>query len=99
MTLPSAFGDNLILLSALLGSLMPAVIALIIRRDWSSEVKGIAALALCLVAALALAAAMGHLNMEDYARSALIVFTLAQVLYATYWRPSGIAPEIERVTG
>lgn len=96
---PTEFAGNLMLLSALLGAVMPALIAVILRRDWTSETKGIAALLICLVAAAALAAAMGQLNPTDYARSALIVFTLCQILYQTYWKPTDIAPAIERATG
>lgn len=98
MTAPN-FGDNLTLLSALLGSMMPAAIAVILRRNWSSEVKGAVALVLCLIAAALLTWQTGNLNAADYVRSALIVFTMAQVLYQTYWKPSEIAPSIESRTG
>ena len=67
--------------------------------DAGVRAKGIAALLICLAAAAALAAAMNQLNPTDYARSALIVFTLCQILYQTYWKPSDIAPAIERATG
>ena len=99
VSLPTDFGGNLMLLSALVGAVLPAAIAAIVRRNWTSEQKGGAALVICLIAAAALAGAMNQLNPTDYARSALIVFTLCQILYQTYWKPSDIAPAIERATG
>lgn len=97
--IPTTFGDNLMLLSALLGAVLPALIAVVVRRNWSSERKGITALAICIIAGAALTAAMGRLDPKDIATSTLIVFTIAQILYQTYWRPSGIADTIEYRTG
>lgn len=97
--IPTEFGGNLMLLSALLGAVLPALIAIVVRRNWSSERKGIAALAICIIAGAALTAAMGRLDPKDIATSVLIVFTIAQILYQTYWRPSGIADTIEYQTG
>lgn len=96
--LPQVFGSNYLLASALVGALIPAGIALIVQRDWSSEVKGAAAAVVCLAAAVLLGFTQGVLDPADVLRSFLIVFTLAQVLYQTFWRPSGIAPAIEART-
>lgn len=96
MDFPIAFGTDLLMWSALVAQGMPAVIALVNRQWWSHEAKGLVALGLCLVAALGVAYFQGNLSAESYATSALIVFTLASVMYRTFWKPSGIAPILEK---
>jgi hypothetical protein len=98
MDFPTAYGSNDVLASALVGALMPAAIALVTRRDWPAEAKGLVAAALCLAAAALIAYTQGALDAADLLRSFLIVFTLAQILYQTFWKPSGIAPAIEVAT-
>jgi hypothetical protein len=96
--LPLDFGSNYLLASALVGVLLPAGIALILQRRWSTEVKGLVAAALCVGAGALVAYTQGVIDRADGLRSILIVFTLAQILYATFWKPSGIAPAIEAAT-
>lgn len=96
---PTTFDTNLVMYSALLGSVIPALIAAINRSTWQPEQKGLMALLLCVVAAIPVAAFLGKLDTANWVTSALIVFTLSQVLYKTFWQPSGIAPVIEEITG
>lgn len=98
MTLPTTFDSNYLLALGLVGALIPAAIAVVNQRDWSSETKGLAAALCCLLAAVLLAYTQGVLDPGDVLRSALVIFTLAQLLYATFWRPSGLADVIERTT-
>lgn len=96
---PSSFGTNLIMWSALVAQFLPPLIAAIVRQRWPPEVKAFVALLCCLIAALGVAYFQGNLDAENYATSALIVFTLATVMYRQFWKPSGIAPAIEAATG
>jgi hypothetical protein len=98
MDFPTAYGSNHVLASALVGALMPAAIALVTQRDWAAEAKGLVAAALCLAAGALVAFTQGALDPTDLLRSFLIVFTLAQILYQTFWKPSGISPAIEART-
>lgn len=98
MNLPTQFASNYLLALGLVGSLIPAGIAVINQRDWSSEVKGAVAALCCVLAAAVLAYTQGVWDAGDVLRSALIVFTLAQLLYATFWKPSGLADVIEHAT-
>lgn len=96
--LPGAFGSNYLLAAALVGAAIPGLIAIINQRSWSSEAKGLVALVMCAGAGALLAYTQGLVDRADVLRSILIVFTIAQVLYQTFWRPSGIAGAIERGT-
>ena len=98
MDFPTAYGSNDVLASALVGALMPAAIALVTQRVWAAETKGLVAATLCLAAGALVAFTQDALDPTDLLRSCLIVFTLAQILYQTFWKPSGIAPAIEART-
>lgn len=85
---------------AIVGFLMPPVIAALNRRGWSSSAKAVCAFVACLIAAAATAFFAGDLdNVSDYATAALTVFGAAMVTFHQWWKPSGIAPKIENATG
>lgn len=85
---------------AIVGFLMPAAIAALNRRRWSSSAKGIVAFVACIGAAAGTAYFAGDLgNTSDLTTAALTVFGAAIVTYHQWWKPSGIAPKIEAATG
>lgn len=96
--LPTSFDSNYLLAAALVGAVIPALIALINQWRWSPERKGLVALLICTAAGTLLAYTQALLDPADVLRSILIVFTIAQVLYQTFWKPSGIADAIEAHT-
>jgi hypothetical protein len=95
MTIPE-IGDNLTLLSALIATLLPGMIARINHRGWSSETKGAAAAAVCVGVGASVAGVAGYWDGGDIVRSVLTVFFLSQIAYKLYWQPSGLAERIER---
>lgn len=97
-TLPTEFASNYLLASGLVAVLLPGILAVVIQRDWSSEVKGIVAALSCVPAALLLGYTQGVVDRADILRSALIILTISQLLYATTWKPSNLAPRIEERT-
>lgn len=92
-------GDNLWLFSAVLAYFMPAVTSLVIRRSWGPEAKGIAAMIVSLVLGTAAAYVAGLWDAGNVTRSILIVFFLGVFMHRQFWKPSGIGPAIERVSG
>lgn len=90
---------SVLLVSALVAQFMPPLIAVIVRQSWSSQVKGLVAIVLCLLVAIPIVYLQGQWNSESYLTSAITVFTLTAVMYRQFWKPSGIAPRIERATG
>jgi hypothetical protein len=95
----SPINDTLIVWSGVVGTILPPLLAVLIQPGWRREVKGLVALLVCCLIALVICWLAGDLTREaDLATTVLTVFGVAQVLYATYWKPSGIAPAIERRT-
>lgn len=94
------FESTVAMWAAIVGFLMPLVIAVINRRDWSSPAKGMSAFVACLVAAFGTAYFEGGLSdANDVVTAALVVFTMAITTFQFWWKPSGIADGIESRTG
>lgn len=96
--MPEVFDDNLTLYMAALGWIIPMIISLVKQSGWSKQAKGLVAALVSVASAMIAAAIAGHWNPEDVTRSVLIVLTLSQVSYVTFWKSSGIDDSIERST-
>lgn len=90
--------SNAILYSGLVGFFLPLAIAVVIQQSWPSNAKAATAFGCCLLASIGTAYFGGLLDYTDVARCFLVVFTLAVSSYIGLWKPSGVAPTIERVT-
>ena len=91
--------SQLVMWSALVGSFLPVVIAVILRQEWDDGIKSVVAFLCCLVAAGGTAFFAGNLDGVDIVTALLIIFTLAQTTYRGLWRPTGVAPAVESATG
>lgn len=83
---------------AVVGALLPLVIALLNQAHWPSPVKGLVALAACVVAATVTEAAQGHLNLSDWPGAVVLVGAAALGTYRVLWKPSDIADLVEGLT-
>lgn len=91
--------DPLVLWSTVAGFALPPVLAVVMQARWRPETKGIVAFAACLIAAVGTVWLRGDLGRgEDLTTGFLLVFGGAIGTYRLYWRPTGIAPAIERAT-
>lgn len=91
--------SDITLTGIVVGSLLPNVIAIVVQPYWRSEVRGLVAFAICIVAGTVIGLLQGDLDDgRDIATSVIAVLITSQVLYQTLWRPSGIAPTIEQAT-
>lgn len=94
----SQLGD-ITLTSIIVGSVLPNLTAVIISPSWRSEVRGLVTFGICTAAGGVIAFLQGDLtNVTDVGTSIVSVLVTSQVLYATLWKPSGIAPTIEQKT-
>lgn len=84
--------------SALVGALLPPVVALVNRSTWPKAWRLAMAVVCCLVAAGITCWVRGELNHDSYAHSVLLVLTATLATYHWAWRPSTIAPAIEAAT-
>jgi uncharacterized membrane-anchored protein len=89
---------SLEMLSALVGSLLPMLVAVVNRSHWAPSVKGLVVVASSIVAGLVTAWLNGQLTGLRWTESALIIAGAAVVAYKHFWQPTGIAPAIERAT-
>lgn len=88
--------DRLALWSAVVGFVLPPVLAMVMRSSWSSQVQGLVAFTACLAAAAGTVWLQGDLGRsQDLVTSFLLIFAAAIGTYRLYWKPSGIVPSIE----
>jgi len=92
----TTFGTNAELWAALVGAILPAIVAWVIRSTWSAETKGAVAVVTAVLAGAGTAFVSGQWSGEDVLRSVLIVAFLSQIAYQTFWKPSGIGNRIEQ---
>lgn len=91
--------DNTQTLAVIGGFLAPVAIAVINREEWSSQMKGIVAFLVCFVAAGFVAWYDRSLTTHNLRETLPLVFGAAIATYHWFWKPSGIAPTIEKKTG
>lgn len=91
--------DNTITFAALVGLAAPPIIAVINRENWSSQVKGIVAFLVCLVLAVATAWYEQEVDWHNLRAVLPVVFGTAISSYHWFYKPTGIAPSIEKKTG
>lgn len=91
--------EQLIMWGSVVGFVLPLAISTVNQRRWSSTARGLVAFGGCLIAAAGTVYFEGTLrNGGDLASAFLAIFVTAIGTYKLYWRPSGIAPAVERVT-
>ena len=87
--------------AAVVGVLLPLLTAIVVQTHWADQVKAIAQAALSFVAAVVITYTEGNLD-GDHLRQLfmafLIVFAPAIATYYGFYKPTGIAPSIERAT-
>ena len=83
----------------LVGTFLPLLIAVVNRQGWSAAAKSLGALAIVIGAAAGEVYWRGDFSVGDWAATALTIFVLTATTYHGFWRPTGIAPAIERATG
>ena len=84
--------------AAALAFVLPPVIAIVNQPRWSGAVKGLLMLAVSALDGLGTA----YFNDEFHGKRIVTCMLIAAIVigtaYHTLWRPSGIAPSIERAT-
>jgi hypothetical protein len=90
--------------SAIVGFLLPPVLAVIQQTIWKPQTKAIVAFIACIVASLGTTYFSGTLhfsgekNIEMLSANFLILFTVAISTYEMFWKKTTIAPKIESLT-
>lgn len=90
--------SNLTQWSAIVAFFVPLVVALLNQQKWSSQMKAIVFFVVAIIAAAGTAYFQGDLTGKRWLDSALIVVPAAAAFYHGWWKPNGVAPEIEEAT-
>jgi len=91
---------QLVLLSGVVGFFVPALLAVINRYNWSSQAKAICTFVVSVVVAFLTTWIGGDIDSKTQVVTAILtVFSAAIMFYHRWWKPSEIAPEIEKATG
>ena len=89
---------NAELWAAALGYVLPLAIAVVAQPRWTGAVKGLLMLAVAVLDGLGTAYFNGQFDGKPIITCILIAAVAIGVAYHTVWKPSGIAPGIERAT-
>ncbi len=84
--------------SALVGFFLPFLMALILQSQWSAALKSFLAFGVALAAAVPTAYLSGDISGKDWFTSAVVILSVALATYQGFWKPTGIAPTVERTT-
>ncbi len=90
--------SNLTQWSAIVAFFVPLVVAVLNQEKWSAQVKAIVFFAVSLVAAGGTAYFQGDLTGKRWLDSALVVVAAGAAYYHGFWKPTDVAPTIEKST-
>jgi hypothetical protein len=77
---------------------VPPVVALVNQTKWSSKLKAVVFFGVSLVAAGGTAYFQGDLTGRRFLDAALIIVAAAAAYYHGLWKPTEVAPTIEKAT-
>jgi hypothetical protein len=84
--------------SLVVGFFLPPVIAVIQQTGWAQQLRAFVTFVACAVAGAGVAYFQGDLTGRRFVESALVVLVTTIAVYEGSWKPSNIAPAIERAT-
>lgn len=90
--------SNLVQWSAIVAFFVPLVVAFLNQQKWSPQMKAIVFFVVSVVAAGGTAYFQGDLTGRRWLDSALVIVPAAAAFYHGWWKPNGVAPEIEKST-
>lgn len=85
--------------SVILGVITPLLIAVVNRKTWSDQMRRIAAIVVSVVVAVGNLVFNGDItDWKNWVVNIALVAGAAQVLYATVFKPTGIADKVDQKT-
>lgn len=90
--------SNLTLWASIVAFFVPVVLSLLNQSKWSPQFKAVVFFVVSLVAAAGTAYFQGDLTGKRWVEAALIIIAAGAAFYHGWWKPSGIAPGLERST-
>jgi peptidoglycan/LPS O-acetylase OafA/YrhL len=90
--------SHLAQLSALVGFLLPFLVAIVQKSHWSRTVRTVIGVAASVATATIVAILHGDVTLHTWGTAVIGVLGAAMVSYKAIWEPIGAAPWLERVT-
>lgn len=90
--------SNFQMWSMIVGFALPPVLAFIMQSKWSVQLQSFIAFLACLVAGAGTAILQGDLTFERWVEAALLILVTTISTYKGFWKPTRIAPTIEKGT-
>ena len=85
-------------LAGAVGFLAPLLVAFLNQEHWSTQTKQIVMVVTAVVLGVLTAAVQGKLDLHNLAVTLPVVVAACQVAYTVLWKPTGIAPAVEKAT-
>ena len=89
---------DLMMWSLIVGFFMPPVQAVIQQTNWSSRLRAGVNFVACFVAGVGVAFFQGDFTGRRVVGSVLVVLVTTIAVYKGTWKPTGVAPAIEKAT-
>jgi hypothetical protein len=90
--------SNLAMWSLIVGALTPPLVAIVQRPTFNRTFRVIVMIAAAIIDGVVVSWLQGDLNFARFTNSALIAGVAIITAYHGIWKPSGIAPSIERAS-
>ena len=84
--------------SLVVGFALPPVLAIVMQAAWPSSAKAVVAFVACAIGGAGTAFFEAKLNGRTFVQSALVVLVTSIATYTGFWKPTQVAPTIERKT-
>lgn len=90
--------SNLVMWSLVVGFFLPPVQAIVQQAHWPSQLRAAVNFAACAVAGVGIAFFQGDLTGRRFVEAALVTLVTTIAVYQGLWKPSNVAPAIEKAT-
>jgi hypothetical protein len=90
--------DDLTMWSLVVGALLPVLVAVVQQARWPDWLRAVVTAVSCLVAGAVTAWLAGDMTGKTFVSSVLTVLVTALATYQGFWKRTGVAPAVERVT-
>jgi hypothetical protein len=90
--------EQLVQISAFIGFFFPLLAALVKQQGFSERVNAVVAGVAAVVTALVVTLQQGDVTAENWATSAIVLFTAAVAAYSGFYKPTGIDTALKDAT-
>ena len=90
--------SNFEMWSLIVGFALPPALSLVMQTGWNKRLQAVVAFVACAVAGAGVAYFQGDLTGKRFVEAGLVVLVASIATYHGFWKPTDIAPTIEKKT-